>query len=133
MGRRTWLAWIIGVFLLPVGCGPSGPATYPVSGTVTLDGKPIPDGDVILNGLDPVVSADAGKIKDGKFQFRAKAGKKTVFLQATRRVAEAKGPMGDAVYEDYIPAEYNTASTLTVEVKSDGPNEWEFKLVSKKK
>ena len=30
-------------FLLVTGCGPSGPATYPVTGTITMDGKPIAD------------------------------------------------------------------------------------------
>jgi hypothetical protein len=106
---------------------------YPVSGTVTLDGKPVPDGDVILEGVDPVVAADGGKIKDGTFQFRARGGKKRVVIQASRMVGQWKPGMGDPVYEDYIPAQYNTKTTLSVDVGPDSPNKWDFQLESKKK
>ncbi|MCA9203132.1 MAG: hypothetical protein KDA59_08805 [Planctomycetales bacterium] len=40
---RSVLMLLLSVSLLPlVGCGPAGPKTVPVSGTVTLNGQPVP-------------------------------------------------------------------------------------------
>jgi hypothetical protein len=52
--------------------GDAEPKTYPVSGTVSLDGQPLEEGDIYFYPLDLNISADAGKIKAGQFAFRTK-------------------------------------------------------------
>lgn len=83
MARSTGLG-ILAVFFAFVffanGCGSRGPETYHVSGTVTLEGKPVPAGSVLF---EPDQSkgnkgpAGFAKIKDGKFDTRA-GGRGTV-------------------------------------------------------
>jgi hypothetical protein len=124
------LAWWSGLAIL--GCGEAGPKTYAVSGTVTLDGRPLEEGDIYFYPLDPNVSADAGKIKGGRFAFRAKAGHKRVEIQAHLVVPGKKTPMGGPVREQFLPARYNSASTLSKEVVADGDNRFEFALEMEK-
>jgi hypothetical protein len=116
--------------LVAAGCTDVGPRTYAVSGTVTLDGRPLEDGDIYFYALDPNVSADAGKIKNGKFAFRSKAGAKRVEIQASRVVPSKRTPMGGPVREQFLPARYNSATTLTAEVSPTGDNHFEFALQS---
>lgn len=47
--RRVWL--LLPLIALTIGCG-GGEATLPVSGTVTLDGKPLPNVNVMMIGTD---------------------------------------------------------------------------------
>ena len=111
-----------------VGCGRPGPATYPISGTVTYNGSIVPDGSIILMPVGDHTSADAGKISEGRFAFSAKAGKKMVEIRAVREVGEVIREMGVKARQSYIPASYNAKSTLTVEVVADGKNEYKFDL-----
>src|SRR5207248_8852791 len=112
------------------GCGDSGPKMYPVSGTVTFDDQPIPEGDIVFLPEEKQFGPDAGKIKDGKYAFRAKGGKKKVQIQASRLIPGKKGPMGEPAREDYIPPRYNTKTELTADVGS-GTSEFNFNLKSK--
>lgn len=100
---------------------------YPVSGTVSLDGKPIESGLIQFNN-----PADGGidvmDIKDGKFAGEVRAGKRRVEITAMRDGGE--GPMpGIKIQENYIPEKYNRQTTLEEEVK-EGPNEFTFELKS---
>jgi hypothetical protein len=128
--KSCWTVALLGVLFL-FGCDPKT-STYPVSGTVTWDGKPLPDGDILFTDAENKVGPDAGKIKDGKFEFRAKPGKKKVEIRATRMEklpANKKGAMGETeLPTDYIPNEYNRETTLTADVAASGPNKYEFKL-----
>src|SRR5438128_5765139 len=105
MNRSPWLPGLLSTVLL-AGCGPSGPRTYPVSGTVLFDGKPLPQGDIIFHAARGVVGADAGKIKDGKYSFRAKAGKKKVAILASAAVPGKRDPLMGPLLENYIPERY---------------------------
>ena len=55
------------VCLFNLGCGNSGGAT--VSGTVEIDGKPIPEGRVVFSSQ---TTTCAGEIVDGKYQLKNK-------------------------------------------------------------
>jgi hypothetical protein len=114
------------------GCGDAGPKTYPVSGTVSLDGRPLEEGDIYFYPLDPNISADAGKIQAGQFAFRTKAGKKRVEIRASRVVPGKKTPMGGPMRTEFLPARYNTQTTLAAEVLAQGENRFEFPLESDK-
>ncbi|MGE3806857.1 MAG: hypothetical protein AB7K24_19495 [Gemmataceae bacterium] len=125
--RRVLIATCL--FSLLLGCSKSGPPTFPVAGTVTYNGEPIAAGDILFIPDDASLKREGGRIKEGKFQFEATAGKKRVEITAQRDHPTQKNPKGGPVPVDYIPANYNTASTLTAEVKPEGKNEFTFPLV----
>lgn len=98
-----------------------------VSGTVTLDDKPIPDGDIVFIPDDKTLGGEAGKIKDGTYRFRAKAGPSHVKITAIREVPGKTGPMGEPWKEDYVPKKYNENTELTADV-GKGKDHFDFKL-----
>ena len=112
------------------GCGRTD-GTYPVSGMVTFDGEALPEGDILFIPERTDLPREGGKIQNGKFSFQARLGKKRVEVRASRPDPKVKGPNGEPMYVDYLPAAYNTHSTLTAEVTADGPNEFRFPLLSK--
>lgn len=113
--------------LAVAGCGKGGPGKRDVTGTVKLDGKEVPEGDIIFLPEDKTVGAEAGKIKDGKYSLKARDGKNKVEIRATRLVPGKKGPMGEDAIEDYIPEKYNIKTELSAEVSS-GQTEHNFDL-----
>jgi hypothetical protein len=123
---------LVAAALLAAGCS-RGPRSYPVSGTITLDGKPLDDGNIYFLPLDPNVSADAGKIQAGAFRFEAREGTMRVEIRASREVPGKRSPMGNIRKEEYIPARYNRESTLEAEVRANGENVYSFELTSGKK
>ena len=110
------------------GCGPSGPETYPVSGTVTWNGQPLPEGHIVFSSEDGSVAPAAGKISDGKFAFRAQAGQKRVEIHADREAGPIDPFMGTVPRKPYIPPRYNSETILTAEVIPTGKNEFTFEL-----
>ena len=121
------------LMVLVAGCGPSGPQRYPVSGTVTFDGQPVADGFITFTPEGDDLAPDADKITDGKFEFEAQAGRKRVEILANRQPTGGQiDPVMNAVpLEQYIPPQYNSESTLSIEVKPDGENHFDFPLTSK--
>jgi len=118
------------------GCGKVEEKAYPVSGTVSLDGKALDDGEIYF------VRAEKGDlqtvpIKGGSFSGKVKAGKQRVQInafRATKPQGAASGMTG-GIYdqpgrENYIPAKYNVESTLTADVSASGPNQLKFDLTS---
>ena len=112
-----------------LGCGPSDPKLYPVSGTVTWNGQPLADGDILFVPVDGATVPDPGKIKDGKFSFQAQAGQKKVEIRATREAGPVDPVMGAPPRVQFVPAKYNDATELTAEVKPQEKNEFTFPLV----
>jgi hypothetical protein len=115
-----------------IGCGDSKPKHYPVSGTVTLDSKPLAEGFIYFK--DPQVGAiDSFEIKDGQFKGEALAGNRRVEVTSY----SAKGKMVDVagvkqeVRQNLIPNRYSLESTLTADVTPEGPNQFTFDLVTK--
>src|SRR3954447_18796867 len=88
-----------GVFLCAVcflgGCE-NKPKPLGVSGTVMLDGKPLPDGSIALLG-EAGGAPDTFTIKEGKFEGQAIPGKKRVEIRAFRPGKPTK--MGDVTIE----------------------------------
>lgn len=119
----------LGLLALPVaGCGPSGPETYSVSGTVTWNGDPLPDGHIVFYPVDGSIAPDAGKIAAGKFEFQAQPGEKRVEIDATRESGEVDPVMHTAPREAYIPSKYNSQSILKATVTAGGDNTFTFEL-----
>lgn len=130
MIRWIMLVVLPAVVVAAAGCG-SGSKLYEVEGNVTLDGQDLPEGDIIFTPEDPKIGPEAGKIKDGKYKLKAKAGKMKVQIRATREVPGKKGPMGtEPLLEDIIAEEYNEKTTLSADV---GPGKTKFDFPLKKK
>jgi hypothetical protein len=136
MTRWLWLCGFLGAVVFLGGCGPEAPKTVKVSGTVNLDDKPLPEGEVTLVGASGTVP-DVFLVKEGKFQGQAKPGKVKVEIRVYK---EAKPPPKDGTEagpnappsrENILPARFNTESTLTAEVKDSGLNPSKFDVESK--
>ena len=110
------------------GCRHSGAVTFPITGTVTYNGKPLPNGSIVLLPVSGPSAADPGTIRDGRFAFAARAGKKKVEIRATREVGPVIRSMGARDKQSYIPGQYNSQTTLTAEVVPDGSNQFVFDL-----
>lgn len=122
----------VGVTLLAVpllfvmGCGgrSSDIEKVAISGTVTFDGEPVPNGEVRfypINGTKGPVSG--GPIRDGKYKAQAgggvPVGEHLVDIRGFRPMSKGPAdPEGGAV-EQYLPTRYNSDSTLTVTITSD--------------
>ncbi|MCR4411810.1 MAG: hypothetical protein NUV77_05210 [Thermoguttaceae bacterium] len=141
------------------GCGPSTPATVPVSGTVTLDGQPLEGAAVSFVPIGQGRPATGQTDSSGKFTLTsfqpgdgAPAGKYKVGVSKLDKPADAKGgpaaagaaPEGtrlsgppvakgpEAPPKSLVPPKYVNPDTsgLTVEVKS-GMEPVKLELTSK--
>ena len=136
--RRAKTYWTIGVVVclaLVSGCD-KGVKHYRVTGNVTFDGKPLPEGEIVFFPADGSGQPDAGLIKDGKFDFPAVAGQMRVEISAERDHPTKKIPGGTKgtwvpAKENYIPDRYNVESELLVEVTHGGDNTFDFPLTDR--
>lgn len=134
--KLPWFFLVAVTLLAFVGCGSDKrvePDRYPVTGTVTLDGKPLKKGDISFESEDDATSglgSEGTEIIDGKFELEARPGKKTIRISAIEEVGEAD-ETGLKETKETIPAKYNDESTLEEEVKAEGENNFTFKLESK--
>jgi hypothetical protein len=124
---RTYIALLFALLisLVAVGCGDDG--FTEVSGSVTLDGAPLPEGEILFIAPDNSSSPSAGKITDGRFTARASYGAKKVQINATRDTGR-KEMDGWPIRESIIPAQYNTKTGLTAEVQRQGRNVFAYDL-----
>jgi hypothetical protein len=123
--------------LLSAGCGGAteGPALYPVTGTVTLNGEPIEEGRIQFREQEGDRRAFSGQIVDGEYSLEAEPGSMDVQIYASRIVPgkfDTSNPDDDPqpVGEMYIPEKYNSRTTLTAEVSASGDNNIPFELTS---
>jgi hypothetical protein len=100
----------------------------PVSGTVTYNGQPVPDGSIVFMSADNHLTPDAGKVSGGQFTFSAKPGKKKVEIRAVREVGEVIREMGVKARQSYIPTKYNAETTLTADIVVGDKNQFTFDL-----
>lgn len=112
------------------GCGKTGAELAPVTGRITLDGKPLEKADILFqpDGSKPPSAGRADA--DGRYELAYKrgvmggsVGSNTVRITISPDVV-ANPPN--------IPARYNTESELKKEVKS-GQNELNFDLTTNEK
>ncbi len=136
------------VLALPLlaGCGGSeGPPRKAVSGTVSLDGQPLPSGMIrFIPSGDNRGPAAAAVIENGAYELPESEGP---VLGAQRVEIEATNYHGFAIDDEAayaaqveqrgarppknpIPETYNRSSTLSITVTEDGPQEFNFPLSS---
>jgi len=132
MVRWLWVSCVVGAVVFLSGCN-SPPKPVQVSGTVTVDGKPLNEGDVTLvntAGLPP----DIFPVKGGKFEGLAKPGKVKVEIRAYRPAPPPTTPVpqeSKPTPVNYLPEQYNNATTLTAEVTATGLNPSQFSCNSR--
>ena len=129
MANRILLTISLLAFFL-AGC--SGDGKYPVSGTVTWEGDPIPaehNGHIVFTPVDGATAPDACAIgAEGKFSLRATPGDKKVEILISRPKGKVVESMGMAAEEMYIPRKYNEETELTATVKEES-NSFDFDLL----
>jgi hypothetical protein len=115
--------------LVVAGC--SGDGLVASKGTVTCDGELIADGAISFHPLDKGVAPQGGRIVAGRFQIRGRPGRQRVEIVASRPKPDAvEISPGMKPLEQFVPARYNAASTLEIEVSPAGPNVFDFDLTS---
>jgi hypothetical protein len=133
------------------GCGGGGPNYVPVSGVVTLDGKPYGEAVVVFSPKGTDANPNPGRTsagetdKDGKFSLKtddlhvgAVVGKHLIKVQTRGEVVQfdpATGSPDNAptnLKRDPIPAEWNTMSAKEFEVPPGGTDKANFDIVTKK-
>lgn len=143
--RLNWQDWMGGTLLglSLAGCG-SAPTDFPrepVTGTVTLDGRPLEKGLITfrpLQGEEPIASA---VVVEGVFSVDRPDGpapgphKVEVWASAPTGKT-ARDPDDPArrveVIKSIVPERYNHRTELTAEVKPGGDNAFEFPLTRAK-
>lgn len=126
------------------GCSGSSGDDLPreaVSGTVTLDGAPLPSGSISFSPDGGGPGGGGGTITDGRFSIAREVGLppgnyKVAINSAKKREdqtkpAQAGGGKSVAVAKELIPTKYNARSQLKVEIKKGGGNDLKLELESK--
>ena len=127
---RTHFA-VVFTLAMVLGCRPSGPEMVPVSGTVTLDGHPLPTAEILFVPEEGAGNPSPGRVTDGRFDLLCLPGKMKVEIRATREFGEVDPAMGARPQQQYLPARYNTATELRAEVRLDSENNFAFELNEK--
>jgi hypothetical protein len=119
--------------LTVAGCSDQGKpavARYPIRGTVSLNGSPLPDGRITFISL-ATGHADAMPIKDGRFEGQAAAGERRVEFSVVIN-GRPSGPlipgMPETVPQESLPAQFNSESKYKATVLPEGVNECSFDL-----
>jgi hypothetical protein len=115
--------------LAAAGCGVK---TYPITGSVKMDGEPIPEGHIAFVS-EELGAGGNGPITDGHYNVAVPHGKVKIQITASKMQklpAGQKGMYGKTEeLRAYIPAKYNAATELKEEIT--GPKELNFDLKSK--
>ena len=139
MIRRLFFSLsVIAIATFITGCSSneSGPKLLQVTGTVTLDGQPIPEANILFKDPNGENKSYFASVKEGSFSTKIEAGKRIAIISANRQskdkmVDNAEGTGKEPAMEQYLPAKYNEKSTLEIEVKPDSENQFPFDLKSK--
>ncbi len=139
MLRQLSIACLLAVCL---GCGGESFSMAPVSGTITLDGKPLVDARV---GFEPKRSGKelaagpgsyANTDQQGRFVLKSLDGRKGAVVGThrvwIRTIKTKEGPNGEieTVVEEKVPARYNSQTELTFDVPGEGSEAADFALIS---
>ena len=113
------------------GGGADGPELQQVHGQVQFDGQPVENGRILFRMEAGDQKSYSAEIVNGSYELDAEAGSAIVEITATRDTGKTDDQGGAAepvpIVEMYIPAEYNSASTLKKDVAA-GENEISFDL-----
>lgn len=127
MSSLKWL--LVGGLVILSSCGKPaahvGDPTVDVSGSVTLDGKPLTWGQILFK--DPAQDPPReyyGAIEGGQFQCQAPPGTLRVEIRADEQASL------DEPARSLVPARYNDRSELKAELTPGAPAQLSFELES---
>jgi hypothetical protein len=135
-----------GILIAASGCGDKRKSVAPVSGIVTLDGKPLAGGSVIFQPAAAPGSTIAGKGSTAGCDDQGRYTLTTIDGQPGAIVAEHRvriyGPknqkrpeddsgIGETASRDIVPLKYNYDTTLSFTVTSEGTDKADFTLTTK--
>lgn len=106
------------------------PEMYDVSGTVSLDGRPLEQGGILFKPPADRLTPSSGVIEGGEFSLKARAGLSRVEIRSPKEGPNPTNRMSRFV--ESIPERYNEKSTLTADVIPGASNRFEFRLKSGK-
>jgi hypothetical protein len=113
----------VGLMAVGIGCGSS--EFIEVSGSVSVDGQPLKEGDISFVPLDKRFGGEGGKVSNGKFTMRARPGKNRIEIRANevvpgKTVPSAAGPDAppEPMIRSIVPPKYNEQSTLEEDVSA---------------
>jgi hypothetical protein len=142
MMLRTRLIPIV-LILLAAGCGGGAHRIAPVSGKITLDGKPLNNASVLFGPIgsadnkEPGPSAVGKTDAEGRFSLMAVDGSMTPgAVVGKNKVVITAGANDDPndpkrTFHKQLPAKYNRNSTLVFDVPAEGTDAANFELSSK--
>jgi hypothetical protein len=130
------------LIVVSAGCGSGdGLNRKAVSGKVTVDGAPVPNGSVSFQPLNSGGVGSGAPIADGAYSIDAEhglpPGKYRVSITGDDgtmfNVSEGKMPGDEEMPEikQLVPADWNKGGEHDIEVKEDGPFEFNFDIKSK--
>ncbi len=134
---RVCSAYLVVVLL--AGCGSSGPEIASVKGTITLDGKPLPNATIVF--IPPEGRPAGAKTNaEGKYELNFSNGRKGTMpglnkIRLTTLSEASQDENGNAIpgSKEIIPMQYNQMSTLEFLVEPGKQNIADFALESKGK
>jgi hypothetical protein len=147
--RKAWMMpAVLGLFLAGCGGESDGLPREAVSGTVTLDGKPMPEGNIQFVPTETSTTSIAvnpgAKITDGSYSIPRESGpvpgtyKVVIYAGASGGAAnpdtkKAPGGARDKMAQqklkpELIPTKYNAQTELTAKVEAGKTNVFNFDL-----
>jgi hypothetical protein len=128
--RLTRLGLLVILILALPGCGGSNMTT--VTGKVTLDGEPIPEGYIAFLPEGPG-KGGGGPITNGEYKVDVQNGKNRVEITASKKMALPAGQTNmygeKEEVRQYIPDKYNAKTELKEDIS--GPRQIDFALKTK--
>ena len=117
----TVLCWTV-VWI--VGCGPTGPERVVVSGVVTYNGKPIPEGRINFIPKENTAAPMSGAaIQDGQYCVEARGGVPVGTYQIQVEAFKSNAASAEKVFApgarlQYLPRKFNVDSQLEITIES---------------
>lgn len=127
------LAAVVAAVAGLVGCADkvNAPKRYPISGTVTLDKKPLDKGEIYFRVV-ATGELDILPVEKGAFSGQTGEGERRVeVVSIVSRGEKDFGGMKGELQENIVPSKYNIDSNLKANVTPAGPNTFAFDLTSK--
>lgn len=132
---RCCQCFFLAVAVSLAGCGGEEETGNVITGNVTFQGQPLDQGSIEFSPAAGQSTMSGAPITNGTYTIPASAGlaagKYTVRITSVEGGAVASDePPGETPppVKQRIPAEYNSKSTLSAEVKDGGENKFDFDI-----
>jgi hypothetical protein len=125
---------VVGLLAAIVLPGCSDPTVGVVSGTITIDGAAVKSGSIAFFPIDGKSPTSGAEIVEGRYSVTVAPGTASVEIRVPKVIGQKKlydapnSPVKEVMTE-LLPAKYNDASELTLDVKP-GKNQKDFPLTT---